>query len=177
MIEMIHIKAQGKMVMMRSGWQVVICSNYFMANILHVSNWLDHSYDTQIVKCILISGPWWIWEESVPADIMSINRAHAENATHDENMLHLLRPNVQGLQAAHRYWITEVIFIYILWIEYTRKLKCNKKNDTISTLHPGFYQMNNPQSPQLGEILFPIYLEESGCRRLYSFSGCARHIK
>ena len=177
MIEVIHIKAPGKMVMMRSGWQVVICSNYLMANILHVSNWLDHSYDTQTVKCILISGPWWIWEELVPADIMSINRAHAENATHDENILHLLRPNVQGLQAAHGYWITEVIFIYILWIEYTRKLKCNKKNDTISTLHPGFYQMNNPQSPWLGEILFPIYLEDRGCRRLYSFSGCARHIK
>jgi len=38
MIEVIHIKAPGKMVMMRSGWQVVICSNYVMANILHVSN-------------------------------------------------------------------------------------------------------------------------------------------
>lgn len=159
MIEMIHIKAQGKMVMMRSGWQVVICSNYFMANILHVSNWLDHSYDTRIVKCILISGPWWIWEESVPADIMSINRAHAENATHDENMLHLLRPNVQGLQAAHRYWITEVIFIYILWIEYTRKLKCNKKNDTISTLHQVSTKWTIPKVPNSEKSYFQYILK------------------
>lgn len=177
MIEVIHIKALGNMVMMRSGWQVATCSNYFMANILQVINWLDHSYDTQTVKCILTSGPWWIWEELVPAVTMSRKRAHAENATHDENVLHLLRPNVQGLQAAHGYWITEVIFIYILWIECTRKLKCNKKNDTNSTLHPGFYQRNNPPSPQFREILFPIYPEERGCRRLYCFSVCARGIK
>lgn len=147
MVEVTHIETPGNLVLMRSGWQIAICSNYFMKNVLHDSNWLNHSYEAQILKPNLTSGARWLWEESVPAVIMSRQRAHAENATHDEELLQLLRSTVQGLQAAHGYWITELILIYILWIEHVRKQNGNKGKWQYPCSSPRFLPNDHPQSP------------------------------